>query len=239
MDRAVLVGASVSELCKSSLKRYGYRPITFPPYRRLSPPVESHPDLFLFVRGDTLLTFRDYYESCAAPAFGQLLSLHPELDLLLTDELPKETYPDDILMNAAPVGAFLFGRLDKLSPALLALARKEGAKPVHVAQGYARCSVAIVSENAIITADHSIMRAAEKRGIEVLLIRPGHIRLEGVDYGFIGGTGGTDEKNVYFCGDITAHPDFAAIDAFCKRQGKRPIPLSKEPLTDVGSLFFL
>ena len=234
------MGASVSELCKSSLKRYGYRPITFPPYRRLSLAGREPSPTFFFLSGEIPFSHSETTIKAAPPRhLGSFFPFTRSLTCWLTDELPKETYPDDILMNAAPVGAFLFGRLDKLSPALLALARKEGAKPVHVAQGYARCSVAIVSENAIITADHSIMRAAEKRGIEVLLIRPGHIRLEGVDYGFIGGTGGTDEKNVYFCGDITAHPDFAAIDAFCKRQGKRPIPLSKEPLTDVGSLFFL
>ena len=54
-------------------------------------------------------------------------------------------------------------------------------------QGYSRCSVCVVSDNAIITADEGICRSAEAHGVDVLKIRPGYIDPPGFDYGFIGG----------------------------------------------------
>lgn len=238
MDKVALIGRTVSEACRHTLVRCGYHPIRLPPYDRLSRPVQSHPDLFLSVLGNTVLTFRDYHRHAAA-AFDRLLSLRPDLRLVLTGERPAEKYPDDILLNAAPIGPYLFGRLNRLSPALLRLANASGLRPVDIPQGYARCSICVVSDHAIITADRGIKKAAEKCGIDTLLIRPGHVRLEGFDYGFIGGTSGCDGRAVYFCGDISAHPDYEAIAAFCHRHGKEPVALSDEPLTDAGSLFLL
>jgi hypothetical protein len=98
-----------------------------------------------------------------------------------------------------------------------------------------------VSENAVITADKNIARTAEAAGADALLIStaPEKIRLDGYDYGFIGGASGMLEDTVYFTGDISSHPDAERIAEFCKaHKKKKMISLSKETLCDVGGIFF-
>ena len=61
-----------------------------------------------------------------------------------------------------------------------------GYHPIFVTQGYANCSVAVVDERWIITADCGIARACRAAGLDVLQICPGFIR-SGMVLGFIGG----------------------------------------------------
>jgi hypothetical protein len=97
----------------------------------------------------------------------------------------------------------------------------------------------VVGDNAIITADPSIAKAVKEKGIDVLSVSPLGVRLDGYDYGFIGGASGTDEENVYFCGNIDLHPDSERIKAFCRKHGKNAVSLSDEPLYDYGTLIFI
>ena len=118
---------------------------------------------------------------------------------------------------------------------MLDYCKNNGIKTVNVNQGYARCSTLIVAQNAAITADKSIEKALKSNGAEALLISEGNIRLEGFDYGFIGGASCTDEKTVYFFGNVKKHPDYEKIKAFCDRYNSNiEILCEDEPLTDIG-----
>jgi len=76
------------------------------------------------------------------------------------------------------------------APELLEAARRMGLELIPVKQGYAKCSLCIVSENAVITADEGLAYTLCRAGLDVLKIIPGCIRLPGYGYGFIGGCGG-------------------------------------------------
>ncbi len=104
-------------------------------------------------------------------------------------------------------------------------------------QRYAGCCTAVVSENAVITSDPSISRNCTKAGIDVLTIRPGHIRLDGYAYGFIGGCCGLLSPNLLaFSGNLACHPDNEAIQAFTNLHNVDIISLSQEPLYDIGAI---
>ena len=98
-------------------------------------------------------------------------------------------------------------------------------------------------KNALITADSSIATAAGRFGIEVLQIAQGAIRLVGYDYGFIGGCASFSPykttDTIFFCGDVSLHPNAESIRDFCIRHGYRTHSLGKDPLTDVGTLFLI
>lgn len=239
MDKVAVAGALLSYKCKSTLSRLGYRIIVLPPYKKLPGSTASHPDMLVFFCGDILLCCEDYYSNYGKNEIDLIMSLCPTLRLWLTDEAVTEKYPGDILLNAATIGDTIFGLVPHISSKIIKYAKDNGMHAVNVRQGYAKCSTCIVSQKAVITSDNTIAYAARENGIDALLIRPGHIVLEGVSYGFIGGACGCDDENVYFCGDITAHPDFGIINDFCKKHGKNPVSLSDEPLTDTGSLFFI
>lgn len=146
-------------------------------------------------------------------------------------------YPENVRLNCLLFGNRLYGKLNAVDPAVLEYCKQNGIEAVNVNQGYARCSTLVITENAVITADKSIEKALKSNGAKVLLISPGHIRLEGFDYGFIGGAGFTDNDVTYFFGDITKHPDYERIKVFCENHHvKIEIICKKEPLTDIGGI---
>ena len=150
------------------------------------------------------------------------------------------TYPNDVLLDAAPIGHRLLCHPKHTAEELLT---RYGENVIPVRQGYAKCACVPIAEHALITADRSVGKAAESNGIEVLLIREGGIELEGYSTGFIGGASSycpdATISEIYFCGQLSSHPDGQAITDFCRRYGKNAVSLGEFPLTDVGTIFLL
>ncbi|MBE6538484.1 MAG: hypothetical protein E7671_03360 [Ruminococcaceae bacterium] len=219
----------------TTLEKYCDRVILLPPFEALDVPVSAHPDMLIFPCPElsVILTHKNY-KSTVEKLFGGT-----EMTIEEIDEAVSSKYPSDILLNAAPIGKYLFGRLPYLSRKLLSLSDKLGFERIDTLQGYARCSVCIVADDAIITADPSIAPLAKKCGIDVLEILSGGIALDGYNCGFIGGASGNDGEHVFFCGDILSHPDGEKIKEFCIHHGKTPVSLSSSPLYDVGTIFFI
>ncbi len=114
---------------------------------------------------------------------------------------------------------------------------REKIKILHTNQSYSACSTAVVGENAVITADSSIYELCRKNQIDVLKIREGYIRLDGYEYGFIGGCCGLIDRGLLvFSGDIRKHPDYENIRAFTKNYGVDTVPLGNNDLYDIGGI---
>jgi len=106
---------------------------------------------------------------------------------------------------------------------------------IHVTQGFTACSVCVVSDKAIITADDVIARRASDAGLDVLHIAPGMIELDGFDTGFIGGASFLiDDTVLAFTGSLDAHTDKDKIMGFLAKHGIKPFFLTKDPIFDVG-----
>lgn len=72
----------------------------------------------------------------------------------------------------------------------------------------------------------------------MLLISSGDIKLEGYDYGFIGGASGKISDNtVVFFGNAEMHPCYSSIRELClKNKIGIKILCKNMPLTDVGGI---
>ena len=150
---------------------------------------------------------------------------------------PGSSYPDNVLLNGLFLDGKLYGKMSAIDPIVLDYCSAEQIPVINVNQGYTRCSTLIINEHAAITADSSIANALKYNGVEVLQISPGHILLEGYDYGFIGGAGFCDGESVIFFGDISRHPDYQLIRTFCEKQHRTIRVICKEnPLTDIGGV---
>lgn len=146
-------------------------------------------------------------------------------------------YPAHASYNAACTGKYFIHNLSITAPALLEIAKEMGMTFIDIAQGYGKCSIAIVDENAIITYDNGIARACESHpDLKVLVIQPGNIKLVGFDTGFIGGTCGRVGNEIIFNGALDKHPDFAKIVDFIEERGLAARWFSEYPLTDIGSI---
>ena len=232
-----LVDERINDSSLLSLKRIGAEPFLMPPSPLLQKGVASHPDMLVFVGFGKLFCHENYYEANKNLIDAIIAASH--LELTLSNEEFSENYPHDVKFNAALVGNTLICNKKTVSQLILAEAEKTGCKIISVPQGYTKCSTCVVSENAIITADKPIFDACIAHNIDSLLITEGHIDLPSYDYGFVGGASGSCGDSVYFCGDITKHPDGERTVEFCKNHGKMVISLSDQRLFDVGTILFI
>lgn len=146
-----------------------------------------------------------------------------------------KAYPNDCRLNCAAIGSKLIAKHNSADSEILKKFSKENI--LNVRQGYAKCSVAIVNENAIITDDASIHSVCIKNGIDAILIGKGSVCLPGHNYGFIGGACGLIDKNkMIFFGDITNHSDYLKISDFLEKQKCEFFYLHKHVLTDIGGM---
>ena len=90
-------------------------------------------------------------------------------DVQVLDTPLGDKYPADVPLNAA-----LFGNYAILNPKTVCKNIDfSGRSLIPVRQGYTKCSVVPVTENAIITDDVSIASASQKSGLAVLLVSKG------------------------------------------------------------------
>lgn len=153
------------------------------------------------------------------------------------ERIPSAPYPWDIPYNAAIIGHLAVLHVKYADPVVIRWLEKTGKKLIPVKQGYAKCSIAIVNSEAIITADAGIAGALEGAGLDVLKITPAtSILLPGFSHGFIGGACGLiSENEMVFSGSLEVFEEGEVIAEFLSKHGVRPISLSESPLLDVGS----
>ena len=220
---------------KKKLYDYCDRIILLPPFSALHEPVSAHPDMLIFpCREEKIIyTHPEYLSKCCEALGGSGFEIIPIC------EEASEKYPNDILLNAAHVGKYIFGRAEHISTSVLKYAERRGLEIIDIKQGYAKCSICSVSDNAIITSDPSVLNAAEKLKLDALKICESGVTLKGYDRGFIGGASGNDGENIFFCGDVKKHPEGERIMDFCVSHGKKAVSLSDEALYDIGTIFFI
>lgn len=210
-----------------ALWQEGFETVSLPPFSALSHPVDTHADMLFLSVGDTIFVHR--YYPVEIKGFDKVVKI---------DEPMSDKYPNDVLLNIALVGKNAFANTKYASKTVLKYLEKQGFSINHISQGYAHCSTCIVSENALITADWGIAKAAQKVGVDVLKIEEGSICLSPYNHGFIGGSCGLCKDKIYFCGSLNYHPDGEKIRRFCELYGKVAIDLVDAPLMDIGGILF-
>ena len=232
-----LVDERIDDTSLLTLKAMGAELFLMPPASYLQKGVASHPDMLVFCAFGRLSCHAKYYKEHKELIDAVICT--SRLKLTLSDENTGSEYPCDVLFNAALVGDTLVCNKKTVSTLILEAAEDAGCKILHVPQGYTKCSTAIVSDNAIITADKPIFNACLSAGIDALLVSADGVDLPDYNCGFIGGASGTFGDNMFFCGNITLHPDGEAISIFCQKHDKTAVSLSNKKLFDVGTIIFI
>lgn len=198
----------------------------------LNPSISYHPDIQLHPLGNEKIVVSPN----SYPDIKKKLSKYG-FNLIQGASLLKSNYPEDIAYNIARIGNYCFHKLKHTDTVIKKHLEAEGVLFINVNQGYSKCSTAVVNKTAIITSDKSIHKAAIKNGIDTLLIEPGYIKLEGQNYGFIGGCTGLIAPNVLaVTGSLKYHPDYERILQFLSKYKVEPVWLSDEIPIDLGSL---
>ncbi|PRR82890.1 DUF6873 family GME fold protein [Clostridium vincentii] len=169
--------------------------------------------------------------------FLNILKLNGIKYTLSKEELGK-FYPSNIMLNALILENYFVHNLNYTDENLI---KNQGSKiSVNVNQGYTKCSVLPIGNNAIITNDKGIYKTMTKENMDVLLIPPGDILLPSLDYGFIGGTGGMiSENKLALFGQLEHYCFGNDIYKFLYKYDIEAIPLKRGKLVDRGSLLTL
>ena len=221
--KKILLGSSALPFAESVFQKSGLEPVTLPFSKRISDSVKGHADSLVFFKDGALITFDDYYLE-NRDLFDSL-----KIPIITTSEYYSDTYPHDILFNAIEIKGSVIGRCENISTLI-----KEGKNEIRVRQGYARCSTLLAGVSCAVTADTALSKALTELSVDTLLIRSGHIILEGYDYGFIGGASFVFDDTVFFFGRIEDHPDYYLIKEHLEGHGYSLSSLSDMPLTDCG-----
>ncbi|MDD6490391.1 MAG: hypothetical protein PUG48_11405 [Clostridia bacterium] len=158
-------------------------------------------------------------------------------DIIFSSDKICGTYPNISALNVCIFGNNLICNTKYVDKNIIDFCQNNRFKILHTNQGYSKCSSAIISSNALITADESIYNLCRKNQIDVLKISNGGIRLDGYNYGFIGGTCGLiDKHTLAFSGNIKLHKDYLNIKDFANNYHIDLLSLSGKILYDIGGI---
>lgn len=226
---STFVMSSIYPQFADEIKNMGHRVIETDAVKEFLVPEQTHVDMQMLKINDKIFILNE----CE-----QLKSKIKDFEPIVIGDKISKKYPNNILLNFLFINNKLFGKKSHIASKVYEYCNTHNIEIENVNQGYARCSTLVVSDNSVITADDSIYRAMLDNGINVLRIGSGHIRLDGFDYGFIGGAGGRlDENHLVFFGNIFSHPQYKEIKEFCNMNNVKIKCLCENmPLTDIGGI---
>lgn len=206
--------------------------IKIPKSNNLYDAISGHPDIQLnIINSKKIILAKNSNLSL------EILNKH-HIEFEYSSKELEEKYPKNIFLNAVNLKNFFIHNLKFTDKNLLK--HVSDKELINIKQGYSKCSIAIVNNNALITSDLGIYNALKKYPIDVLLIPAGDIVLPGLSYGFIGGTCGLiSEDKMAFLGNLKNHSYGNDIKNFLFKHNVEPIYLDEGKLIDRGSILTL
>ncbi len=228
----VIVGADYNTEIYKKLEKLGIEPIFTTKSTNVRQGIQNHADLvYCPLSSDYCLISKGQAE-----LQEKLLTIGYKAEFI--DEDLGYNYPNDVWLNCVIIGNHIFYNPETVSRKIRDFVKKSDLTEISVRQGYTKCSIAVVSDDAFITDDISIGSRGVEFGFDVLVISKGDIKLQNFDYGFIGGaTGKIAEDKMLFTGKLEKLSDCDSIKKFLYKHNVEPIELTNGFVEDIGSIF--
>lgn len=228
----VIIGEKYCNILQNGVGKLGINILSMPDNPYVDDRLSGHADLSVLHLGGDRLLLAPYLKGSS---FSRQLE-DRGFDIQFAAIEQSALYPNDAQMNVCILGDKVIYN-PKTVPDTIVKCLTTGDRAVQISsrQGYSRCSMCVVSDNAIITADEGICRSAEAHGVDVLKIRPGYIDLPGFDYGFIGGASfKISDTKLAFTGRLDKHPDAERIIDFASLHNVDIVYITDNPAFDIG-----
>lgn len=227
-----IIDARASLEIKNSLNNLGVKVIDTCKCEELYDSISYHPDIVMHpINHEKVIVapnVYDYYNDIL-PFYG--------IKVIRGEKKLGRNYPENIAYNVARISRYAVHNTKFTDEKLKFYLEKEHIEFIHVRQGYSKCSIAIIAENACITSDPSIYNELIKHRVDVLMIKEGYIELPGFNYGFIGGTTGMlSERDLLIAGTLKDHPSLFDINDFLIKHKIKIHYLSNNKIIDIGSI---
>ena len=224
----IIADSRMPEEAKKNLKKLG-NVLFLNPTEITYNSISSHPDIFFFQKDDALI----YAPNAPKRIIKELKKRN--IKLIEGKKEVGKKYPETVPYNAIGIGNLLIHNLKHTDETILSSYKNH----INVNQGYTRCNLLALNENAFITSDVAVgTRLATSVHYSVLYIDPKQIKLEGQKNGFFPGCCGVWKNNLIVCGSTKNLKEKAELDKFLKENNFNLIELYDGELIDVGSVFF-
>lgn len=225
----VLLGQKYADSLKEPLISRGICPLFVPDNPYVDKRLSGHADLSVFHAGRDKLILAPFLMGSGLERDLKRLGA----DVVFAHIEQGKDYPHDAQLNACAVGESCICRKNVTAREIVESFRNI----LYCRQGYVKCSVCVVDEHSVMTEDRGVADVCRRAGMDVLLLTPGHVRLDGFACGFIGGAAfRLSDKVIAFTGRLDGHPDGKNILEYIEKRRFSPLFLTDEPLFDVGSV---
>lgn len=223
--RQLILGEKYKKVLQSALFDRNITPIWLKNNNSVDKRLEGHCDLMaVHLGGSKIAVQADRIDSCENINNVELIKIAAPL---------KPEYPYDAGLNICIVGDRLIYNPKSANPQIVS--QINGAR-LCCKQGYTKCSICVVDENSIITADNKIAFIASAAGLNVLSVNEKLTALDGFEHGFIGGASFKINRNeMAFTGTINNSNERKRIESFLDNRGVQAVYLTDEPIFDIGS----
>ena len=225
----VFVSCDISEQSLETLTKFGVNAVKIPQHNLLYDTVKSHPDMQVYhIGGNRIL--------CEENVKNSVAELFPLMNICSGDRVGN-SYPEDVAYNAARVGNYIICNKAFIASEIIEDAEKDGLEIIDVKQGYAKCNICIITENAVITSDKGVLSALGNFPIDVLFVDDSAVKLRNFSHGFLGGaTGKISKDKLAVNGNIKLHKNCDEIIGFAKEHSVEIISLNTGFIEDIGSI---
>lgn len=193
--------------------------------------ISGHPDIFFCLTPKGLVAAPNLPQDCSRTLNKRGIKFS------FGDKAVGPKYPESAHYNAVISENFLIHRLDISDPGVLR--HSETLEKINVKQGYCRCNLIPLKDDHFITSDLGIYNALSENGLTVLYVLPDNIILPGFPNGFLGGTCGVWEDDIFFAGSLDYLSQADELRAFLRHLGYNIVELYEGPLFDAGSILFI
>ncbi len=225
----IIADKRIPDAAKNRLKEFGDL-FEFSTTGIVDTAISGHPDLFMCQVDRSLIL------SPQVPSSLIDNLVFRNLQFKIGKKPVERKYPGCVTYNAIVTEKYLIHHLTATDESILEAVN--GLTPVHVNQGFTRCSVLPVGDG-FITSDAGIYKKLQSLDIAVILSSTDHIVLPGYRNGLFGGCCGIHEDHVFILGKLSCSGNDQAIKAFIEARNYRIVELYDGPLFDGGSVFFV
>lgn len=195
--------------------------------------ISCHADILAFNFGNGQVLFNN-------GAIGEKDLKKAGITPVFYDKKICSPYPNDTPLNVAYTGRNIICNSKYTAGEIIEFADRSNIEIIHTKQGYSKCNLCIVSDNAVITEDEGLASLLKFYQYDVLLISNGDIYLSEAHYGFLGGAScRIAPDKMYFSGDLGSHKDYKQIIEFLDSYNVKPIYNKSRRLTDFGGIIQL
>jgi len=226
----IIIDSKSPKQSKDKLKNYGDL-IEFSSSYLTYKAISGHPDIFFCKINNNLIVAPNTPEK-----YRQSL-MTKGISFILGAKSVGKIYPESAIYNAVINKNQLIHNLQITDKVILECTKQ--LKSISVKQGYTKCNLLSLGNDAFITSDIGIFTILKKNDLNVLYVIPEKIILQGYTSGFFGGACGMMDNIVFINGNLDYYPDGRKVRKFIKGQKYKIVELYNGPLFDGGGILLL